>query len=59
MKWKLLILASTLVTLVACGSGGSDSKTVAKPVSTNTKPIAVITTEQSEFKVNTTLVFNI
>ncbi|MEM5509252.1 PKD domain-containing protein [Pseudoalteromonas sp. AS71] len=58
MKWKLLILITALFTLVACGSGGSDSKTVAKPVSTNTKPIAVITTEQSGFKVNTTHVFS-
>ncbi|MBB1347694.1 PKD domain-containing protein [Pseudoalteromonas sp. SG45-2] len=58
MKWKLLILITTLFTLVACGSGGSDPKTVTKPLSTNTKPIAVITTEQSEFKVNTTLVFS-
>ena len=58
MKWKLLILITTLFTLVACGSGGSDSKTVTKPLSTNTKPVAVITTEQSEFKVNTTLVFS-
>ena len=58
MKWKLLILAPALLSLVACGSSGSDSKSADKPLSTNTKPVAVISTTQSEFKVNTPIVFS-
>ena len=58
MKRTLLIILPTLFTLAACGSGSSDTKQVTPPVSTNAQPVAVISTEQSEYKINTPIIFS-
>lgn len=59
MKRILLIILPTLLTLLGCGgSGSSETKQVTPPVSTNAQPVAVIGTEQSEYKTNTPITFS-